>query len=141
LQVVGRKDTSTPAPDNLLPKAFGPGAAQQVLIQLFEDKGISQPELAALIGAHTASKAITQEANGVPYNGKCGTSLVKRKQTDNSGTGPQDSTPEKWDVVYYSQTDTHIRGVYSFESDINLSNPNATVGQVFQSFVNSQSEF
>ncbi|KAI4847626.1 heme peroxidase [Aureobasidium sp. EXF-8845] len=121
--VVGRKDTSTPAPDNLLPKAFGPGAAQQVLIQLFEDKGISQPELAALIGAHTASKAIAQEANGIPYN------------------GPQDSTPEKWDVVYYSQTDTHPRGVYSFESDINLSNPNATVGQVFQSFVNSQSKW
>jgi hypothetical protein len=69
LQVVGRKDTSTPAPDNLLPKAFGPGAAQQVLIQLFEDKGISQPELAALIGAHTASKAIAEEADGIPYNG------------------------------------------------------------------------
>lgn len=69
-QVVGRKDTSTPAPDNLLPKAFGSGAAQQVLIQLFEDKGISQPELAALIGAHTASKAIAQEQYGVPFNGE-----------------------------------------------------------------------
>lgn len=69
-QVVGRKDTSTPAPDNLLPKAFGPGAAQQVLIQLFEDKGISQPELAALIGAHTAFKAIAQEQYGVPHNGE-----------------------------------------------------------------------
>ncbi|KAH0269574.1 heme peroxidase, partial [Aureobasidium melanogenum] len=91
--VVGRKDTSTPAPDNLLPKAFGPGAAQQVLIQLFEDKG------------------------------------------------PQDSTPSQWDVTYYSETDSHPKGVYSFESDINLSNPNATVGQVFQSFVNSQSKW
>lgn len=43
-------------------------------------------------------------------------------------------------MTYYSQTDTHPKGVYSFESDINLSNPNSTVGQVFQSFVNSQSE-
>ena len=68
--MIGRKDTSTPAPDNLLPKAFGAGSAQQVLIQLFEDKGISQPELAALIGAHTASKATAQEANGIPYDGK-----------------------------------------------------------------------
>ncbi|KAG9553175.1 heme peroxidase, partial [Aureobasidium melanogenum] len=121
--VVGRKDTSTPAPDNLLPKAFGPGAAQQVLIQLFEDKGISQPELAALIGAHTASKAVAQEQYGVPFD------------------GPQDSTPSQWDVTYYSETDSHPKGVYSFESDINLSNPNATVGQVFQSFVNSQSKW
>lgn len=55
-------------------------------------------------------------------------------------TGPQDSTPGQWDVTYYSETDSHPKGVYSFESDINLSNPNATVGQVFQSFVNSQSE-
>ncbi|THW37438.1 heme peroxidase [Aureobasidium pullulans] len=118
--VVGRKDTSTAAPDNLLPKAFGAGAAQQVLIQLFEDKGISQPELAALIGAHTASKAVAQEAYGVPYN------------------GPQDSTPGQWDVKYYSDTDNHPSGVYSFESDVNLSNPNSTVGQTFQSFVNSK---
>ncbi|KAH0175537.1 class II peroxidase, partial [Aureobasidium melanogenum] len=121
--VVGRKDTSTPAPDNLFPKAFGPGAAQQVLIQLFEDKGISQPELAALIGAHTASKAVAQEQYGVPFDGS------------------QDSTPTQWDVTYYSETDSHPKGVYSFESDINLSNPNATVGQVFQSFVNSQSKW
>lgn len=78
LQVVGRKDTSTPAPDNLLPEAFGPGSAQQVLIQLFEDKGISQPELAALIGAHTASKATAQEANGIPYDGECKVALKTR---------------------------------------------------------------
>ncbi|THY11484.1 heme peroxidase [Aureobasidium pullulans] len=121
--VVGRKDTSTAAPDNLLPKAFGAGAAQQVLIQLFEDKGISQPELAALIGAHTASKAVAQESYGVPYN------------------GPQDSSPGQWDVKYYSDTDNHPSGVYSFESDVNLSNPNSTVGQTFQSFVNSQSKW
>lgn len=43
-------------------------------------------------------------------------------------------------MAYYSQTDNHPKGVYSFESDINLSNPSSTVGQVFQSFVNSQSE-
>jgi hypothetical protein len=55
-----------------------------VLIQLFDDKGISQPELAALIGAHTASKAIAQEANGIPYNGKHRIALVKRKQTNTS---------------------------------------------------------
>lgn len=44
-------------------------------------------------------------------------------------------------MTYYSETDSHPKDVYSFESDINLSNPNSTVGQVFQSFVNSQSEF
>lgn len=112
-----------------------------MLIQLFEDKGISQPELAALIGAHTASKAVAQEQYGVPFDGK--QQVFCRGETDRLtlGTGPQDSTPGQWDVTYYSETDTHSQGVYSFESDINLSNPNATVGQVFQSFVNSQSEF
>lgn len=60
---------------------------------------------------------------------------------DGLKTGPQDSTPSQWDVTYYSEIGSHSKGVYSFESDINLSNPNSTVGQVFQSFVNSQSEF
>ena len=69
-QVVGRKDSSTPAPDGLLPAAFGPNSSHDVLLQLFEDKGISGDELAALIGAHTASKAVAQEANGIPPGGE-----------------------------------------------------------------------
>ena len=52
-----------------------------MLIQLFEDKGISQPELAALIGAHTASKATAQEANGIPYDGKF-QMAIETKTTD-----------------------------------------------------------
>lgn len=70
MQVVGREDDSTAAPDGNLPAAFGPGAAYDVLIQLWADKGFSPRELAALIGAHTVAHSFAQLSNGVPLGGE-----------------------------------------------------------------------
>ena len=68
-QVVGRKDNSRAAPDGLLPSAFGRGADYNILIDLFEDKGFSPTDLAALVGAHTVAQSFAQVANGIPLGG------------------------------------------------------------------------
>ncbi|KAF2140435.1 class II peroxidase [Aplosporella prunicola CBS 121167] len=119
--LVGRTDATTAAPPGLLPAGFGPNSAQDVLLALFEDKGFSATDLAALIGAHTASRSFTQ-------------------REIRSGT-PQDSTPGQWDVRYYAETYDPPRGVQSFESDINLSSPNTTVGREFAAFVGNQGKW
>ncbi|KAK3671659.1 fungal class II heme-containing peroxidase [Recurvomyces mirabilis] len=122
---VGRQDTTTAAPPNLLPVAFGPGADHDTILALFTDKGFSARDLAALIGAHTTSKANFQTAEGIPV-----------------GT-PQDTTPGQWDVLYYNETlyspAANGGGYGRFESDINLSkNASSAVGKQFQSFVGAQ---
>ncbi|KAI7282019.1 class II peroxidase [Hortaea werneckii] len=116
--VVGRKDNSNATPDGLLPQAFGQGADYQTLIDLWADKGFSPRELAALIGAHSTSRAFAQQQNGIPTGGQ------------------QDSTPRVWDVKYYSQTQSQSppRGVYRFQSDVNLANPETETGKAFSDF-------
>ncbi|KAK7509751.1 heme peroxidase [Phyllosticta citriasiana] len=120
---VGRTDTDQLAPEGLLPPGFGPGSDHDSLLQLFQEKGFSAADLAALIGAHSASRAFAQEQNGIP-----------------SG-GPQDSTPGQLDVKYYSETYNPPEGVYRFDSDINLSQRNTSVGSVFQSFVGAHGKW
>ncbi|THZ32455.1 heme peroxidase [Aureobasidium pullulans] len=121
--VVGRTDTSTIAPDGFLPAGFGPNSSHDILFQLFADKGFSARDLAALIGAHSTSKAFTQQANGIPAGGQ------------------QDSTPGKWDIDYYAQVNNPPTGTYRFQSDINLSQANTTVGKQFQGFVGNQGKW
>ena len=70
VQVIGRKDASDAAPDGTLPQAFGKGSDHSTLVQLWADKGFSQRELAALMGAHTVSRAFRQQQNGIPAGGK-----------------------------------------------------------------------
>ena len=70
IQVIGRKDASGPAPDGTLPQAFGKGSDHASLVQLWADKGFSQRELAALMGAHSVSRAFRQQQNGIPTGGK-----------------------------------------------------------------------
>ncbi|KAF2716564.1 class II peroxidase [Polychaeton citri CBS 116435] len=96
---VGRKDSSSPAPDGLLPSATAPA---DDLIKLFEDKTISAHELAALMGAHSTSRQFN-------FN------------SAQSGA-PQDGTPGVWDVLYYNQTvqNTVPKGVLRLPSDIAL---------------------
>lgn len=55
-------------------------------------------------------------------------------------TGQQDDTPTKWDTSYYSQTQAKVapRGVYRFDSDVNLANPNTTSGEAFTEFANDR---
>lgn len=121
--VVGRTDSSMIAPDGFLPAGFGPNSSHDVLFQLFLDKGFSARDLAALIGAHSTSKAFTQQANGIPEGGQ------------------QDSTPGKWDINYYAQVNNPPAGTYRFQSDINLSNASTTVGKQFQGFVGNQGKW
>lgn len=73
--VVGRTDSSASPPDGYLPAGFGPNSSHDVLYQLFLDKGFSAKDLAALIGAHSTSKAFTQQANGIPVGGKSGSAI------------------------------------------------------------------
>lgn len=120
--VIGRKDASGAAPDGTLPQAFGKGSDHSSLVQLWADKGFSQRELAALMGAHSVSRSFRQQANGIPTGGQ------------------QDDTPTKWDTKYYSQTQakTAPRGVFRFASDVNLANPNTTSGEAFTEFANNK---
>lgn len=99
-----------------MPPGFGKGSDHDSLLQLFVDKGFTAAELAALIGAHTTSTAFKQAPNA-PFNAS------------------QDSTPGKWDISYYAETNNPSAGVTRFDSDINLSKPGTTVGKQFQGFV------
>lgn len=70
------------------------------------------------MGAHSTSRAFAQQANGIPSGGQ------------------QDSSPRRWDVGYYSETQaqTAPRGVHRFESDVNLANPETESGKAFSDF-------
>ncbi|KAH7144554.1 peroxidase [Dactylonectria estremocensis] len=110
---VGRKDSSTPAPPNLLPSPFSDA---DTLIQLFMDKTIGPDGLIALLGAHTTSQQ----------------NFVNKTRAGD----PQDSTPGVWDVLYYQQTLGQAatpERVFMFPSDINLSKHPRTA-PAFQAF-------
>jgi len=122
--VVGRQSNSqTPSTENLMPPGFGPGSDAASLTALFAAKGFSEEDLAALVGAHSTSKAFGQAANGIPVG------------------GAQDDTPGIWDVDFYGDTYSPPANVFRFESDINLSNPSTGVGKQFQGFVNNQGKW
>jgi L-ascorbate peroxidase len=107
---IGRKDSTTPAPNGLLPDVNAPAA---VLFKLFQDKGFDAVDLAALLGAHTTS-------NQFNFN------------TSAEAVGlPQDSTPGVWDVKYYSETTKPPKGVVVFPSDVKLA-AHPTVGKEFK---------
>ncbi|KAL5320995.1 hypothetical protein ACEPPN_011805 [Leptodophora sp. 'Broadleaf-Isolate-01'] len=114
---VGRKDSATPNPDGRLPDCHGSGDS---LFALFQAKGFTANELAALLGAHSASKAFNQP-DIVP-----GTS--------------QDDTPGIWDVHYYSNTLKPVPGMASFQGDFNLA-VHPVVGKEFNGFVNAQGKW
>jgi hypothetical protein len=97
---VGRKDSSKPAPDGLLP---GVNQNADDLIALFNDKTISPHQLAALVGAHTTSEQFFVNST---VSGQ-----------------PQDSTPGVWDTAFYGQTlqATAPKNVFRFKSDLVLS--------------------
>jgi len=123
--VVGRSDASPNqlSPTGVMPPGFGPGSDHDSLLALFQKKGFSATDLAALVGAHTTSTAVGQVANGIPVG------------------GAQDSTPGLWDVKFYSETYSPPANVYRFQSDISLSATNTTVGKEFNGFVNNQGKW
>ncbi|KAK8248619.1 heme peroxidase [Phyllosticta capitalensis] len=118
---VGREDSDAAPQEGLLPPGFGPNASHDALLALFTAKGFSAADLAALIGAHSASRAFAQSQ--IPTG------------------GAQDSTPGQLDVKYYSETYNPPADVYRFDSDINLSQKNTSVGAVFQTFVGAQGKW
>lgn len=106
---VGRKDSSTPAPNGLLP---GVTDSADSLINLFQDKTITPHMLTALLGAHTTSKQFFVDPS------KAG--------------APQDGTPGVWDTLFYNQTlglGPLPKQVYRFPSDIVLSTDSRTADE------------
>lgn len=69
-QVIGRSDDGNACPDDTLPAAFGANSSYATIVQLFAQKGFNERDLAALLGAHSTSRAFAQQANGVPSGGK-----------------------------------------------------------------------
>ncbi|PSN65115.1 heme peroxidase [Corynespora cassiicola Philippines] len=114
---IGRNDSSTAAPDGLLPDV---NAGADSLFQLFQNKGFNDVDLAALLGAHSTSKQF-----GV--------------DTARAGT-PQDTTPGVWDVKYYSDTVNPPSSVFVFPSDAKLAN-HTQVGKQFRGFQNNQGKW
>ncbi|KAF2435875.1 heme peroxidase [Tothia fuscella] len=110
---VGRKDSSTPNPENLLPNPRSDG---DTLVQLFQNKGINPAELVALIGAHTSAKQMAFDPS------KAG--------------APLDSSPGVWDVKFYGET-IKKQAPFTLPSDIELSKQKDSA-PVFKSFVNNQ---
>ncbi|KAF2026869.1 heme peroxidase, partial [Setomelanomma holmii] len=116
---VGRKDSTTPAPDGLLPDVNPPAAD---LFKLFRDKGFNEVDLAALLGAHSTSNQ---------FNFNTSADAVGK---------PQDSTPGVWDVKYYSDTLKPPQGVVVLPSDTKLA-VHQQVGKEFSGFVNNQGKW
>ncbi|KAF1958017.1 heme peroxidase [Byssothecium circinans] len=112
---IGRTDSTTLAPGNLLPDVNAPAAD---LSKLFTEKGFSDRDLAALLGAHSTSNQFNFDTS-----------------PGNAGA-PQDSTPGIWDVKYYSETLNPPKGVVVFPSDSKLAK-HAGVGKEFSGFVNN----
>ncbi|KAF2996794.1 hypothetical protein E8E13_000467 [Curvularia kusanoi] len=108
---IGRKDSSTGAPNGLLPDVRAPA---EDLYKLFQDKGFSAVDLAALLGAHSTSNQFHFD--------------------DSTSGAPQDSTPGVWDVKYYSETTAPPKGVVVLPSDAKLA-AHPTVGKEFKGFV------
>lgn len=114
---MGRKDSTTPAPNGLLPDVH---ASADSLYQLFQNKGFNAAELASLLGAHSTSKSF--HVPDVPVG------------------APQDSTPGLWDVKYYAETYNPPAGTVPFPSDRVLAN-HTVVGKEFKGLVGNQGKW
>jgi hypothetical protein len=106
---IGRVDTDVPAPDGQLPQANVTG---DDALSHFSAKGFTAQDLAALIGAHTASRQFNTDLSDVGAS--------------------QDTTPGIWDIIYYVQTLLQS-APFSFQSDISLSQQ-TSVGPYMQQF-------
>lgn len=110
---IGRRDSATANPPGLMPNV---NARADDIVALFERKGIPAHELAALMGAHTASRQFAFDAR-------------------RSGQ-PLDGTPGVWDVRFYGEA---LEGgaPYTLPSDAALVR-HRDVGNVVRGFVNNQ---
>ncbi|QDS75635.1 hypothetical protein FKW77_006863 [Venturia effusa] len=106
---IGRKDATAAAPPNQLP---APNVSAADAKARFAAAGFSSKDLAALIGAHTASRQFTVD-------------------TTRSGAS-QDFSPGLWDILYYIQLITRT-APFSFGADKNLLADSET-GPIMKSF-------
>jgi manganese peroxidase len=106
-----------------MPPPFGTGSDQESIRAQFQSKGFSDLDLAALLGAHTVSRANRQQNASIP--------------TD----GPQDSTPGRWDTKYYTETYNPPDGVFPLDSDRNCAEQGTPVGDQFSQFQNAKSQW
>jgi hypothetical protein len=115
---VGRKDNTSIAgnPGGNLPDVHADAPS---LIALFEAKGFTVGDLAALVGAHSTSKNVAQ--------------------TDMPIGAPQDSTPGIWDTQFYADTVNQPVGISSFASDIALA-ADPVAGPAFTNFVGTNTQ-
>ncbi|KAF2800232.1 class II peroxidase [Melanomma pulvis-pyrius CBS 109.77] len=131
---VGRKDSTNPAPNGLLPDVNAPAAD---LLALFQAKGFDERDLAAILG----------QANIMP--GAHSTSNQFNFNPGRSGDA-QDSTPGVWDVKYckstlgaakmHAETLNPPKNVLVLPSDAKLSQY-GNVAKEFQGFVNNQGKW
>lgn len=115
---MGRVDNFTAVgnPGGLLPDVHANASS---LLTLFENKGFTAGDLAALVGAHTSSKNVGQ--------------------TDMIANIPQDSTPGIWDTQFYADTINQPAGMESFASDIALA-ADPIVGPAFANFIGANTQ-
>jgi hypothetical protein len=106
---IGREDTEVPAPDGQLPQATAGG---DEALEHFSARGFTAQDLAALIGAHTASRQFNTDPTRIGAS--------------------QDTTPGIWDIIYFVQT-LLGQAPFTFQSDINLSKQDQ-VGPWMQKF-------
>lgn len=95
--LIGRQDATQDAPQFQLPRPDVSGADA---VAAFKAKGFSAEDLAALLGAHSASRQFGDAS-------KSGAS--------------QDSTPGIWDILYFGQTILKLAS-FTFVSDTNIAN-------------------
>ncbi|KAF2016364.1 class II peroxidase [Aaosphaeria arxii CBS 175.79] len=110
---VGRKDSSEPNPEGVLPSA---NASASDLMRLFGSKGFSPIDLAALVGAHTAGRQRTVDPT------QAGATF--------------DSTPGQWDNKFYTET-LKKEAPFTIPADRNLADHPVT-GLTFKAFSLSQ---
>ncbi|OCL04381.1 class II peroxidase [Glonium stellatum] len=107
--LIGRREWSTPAPQSEIP---GASDSSDTLLSLFAQKGFTDVDLTALIGAHTCARQFT-------------TDLA-------TADASLDRTPGTWDVAFYQQT---LGGTvpFSFQSDVSIMHSTQTA-PIFQLF-------
>jgi len=116
---IGRKESRRPAPTGLLPDIHDPVPK---MLGRFEDMGFNIRDTMALVGAHSTSRQ----------------RIVDPSQAGKS----QDSTPDVWDVKFYSETRNRTipDGVFKIQSDVAFSQHTLSKRQ-FAHYIDNQQDW
>ncbi|KAF1971337.1 ligninase LG6 precursor [Bimuria novae-zelandiae CBS 107.79] len=111
--LVGRKDSSTPAPEGGVPGSRDPIPK---ILAAFAAVGMSTTDTVALVGAHTAARQLFDDPS------QAGKTL--------------DTIPSRWDVTFYQETKAGT-APYSLSSDRRMTNDSQT-SSIWDRFAGSQ---